>query len=36
MYMITPRMVRMEGVNTPANAPYFFACAMDSRLLREI
>jgi hypothetical protein len=26
-YMITPRMVRMEGVKTPPNAPNFLAFA---------
>ncbi len=26
MYMITPRMVSIEGVNTPPKAPNFFTC----------
>lgn len=32
-YMITPRIVKIEGVNTPKNMPYFFwmaACGDDS------
>jgi hypothetical protein len=24
IYIITPRIVRMEGVKTPENVPYFF------------
>ena len=28
IYIITPRMVNIDGVNTPAKAPNFFACAI--------
>jgi hypothetical protein len=29
--MITPRMVRIDGVNTPAKAPNFLACDIATR-----
>jgi hypothetical protein len=29
IYMITPKMVRTDGVYTPAKAPNFFALAMN-------
>jgi len=32
-YMITPRMVKSEGVKTPENAPNFFAFAILGRLM---
>jgi hypothetical protein len=33
-YIITPRIVRIEGVKTPPNAPYFLALAMKVFTIR--